>query len=74
LSRHHVLVDCWNKIIAFKPNEDTNLLFMKIKYHLHLVFSRPSREGWYEKDGTEGYAWVLAYVHDVNIEVPMMDQ
>ena len=70
MSRHDVSVDCWNKTVIFKPDGETEFAFhgdglSSPSSILSAITRRMVRKG------MQGF---LAYVHDVNIEVPMMDQ
>lgn len=70
LSRHHASVDCWNKTVIFKPDEETEFAFhgdglSSPSSILSAITKRMVRKG------MQGF---LAYVHDMNMEVPRMEQ
>jgi hypothetical protein len=70
LSRHHASVDCWNKTVIFKPDEETEFAFhgdglSSPSSILSAITRRMVRKG------MQGF---LAYVHDMNMEVPRMEQ
>jgi hypothetical protein len=70
LSRHHASVDCWNKTVVFKPDVETKFAFHEDRLSspssiLSAITRRMVRKG------MQGF---LAYVHDMNMEVPRMEQ
>ena len=70
LSRHHASVDCWNKTVIFKPDEETEFAFhgdglSSPSSILSAITRRMVRKG------MQGF---LAYVHDMNMGVPRMEQ
>ncbi|XP_073268753.1 uncharacterized protein [Populus alba] len=70
LSRHHASVDCWNKTVVFKPDEETEFAFhgdgLSSPSNILSAITRKMI-----RKGMQGF---LAYLHDVNMEVSGIEQ
>ena len=69
LSRHHASVDCWNKIVAFKLDEEMKFAFHRNGLSSPLsILSAITRR--IVQKGMQGF---LAYVQDVSMKVLRME-
>lgn len=70
LYRHHALVDCWNKTMVFKLDEKIELAF-----HVDGLSSSSSiLSVIMRKMVRKGIQRFLAYIQDVSMKVPKMEQ